>query len=345
MMKYFTVQFLIVCLLAVSATRFSFASEGLNAEPSLHIESKVSRTTIYPYEPLTVLTSLQNATNQTKTYTSTWYSGVAFRRESENSWHDNMRFRFAATVYPSEKKFTAGHTEYALNIIGSQITGRHAFPVPGAYFVKSYLGDWETDLIAIKVADVLEQDRDAIVTLSQTTLYRYFSDTDAFATIEDTAPEISREKHQALELEFNRFIKDFPKSRYSQWARMGLLLSRAVGVMESKALMNSIRNLIRQNKRYQSLFEQQYGKGTVTRALEDNADSNVDYLTIQQELEKLAPQLSAPINARCWMAAGRIAQMRRDDAAAKADFEKAIATKAEATLQDEVDIRLKNPMR
>lgn len=100
----------------------------------------------------------------------------------------------------------------------------------------------------------------------------------------------------ALSKELQALVGQFPRSRYAWWARLGLLLV------------------------------QKHRSGENAAALK----------AIQTQMEQLAPQAPAPINAAFWYEAGMVAASRGDGTAAHANFEKAIATKASATLADQI---------
>jgi hypothetical protein len=96
--------------------------------------------------------------------------------------------------------------------------------------------------------------------------------------------------------ELQTCIAQFPNSRYAWWARLGLLLVKKHQSGENAAVLKGI----------------------------------------QAQMEQFATQAPAPINASFWYEAGIIAAKRGDGTAAHANFEKAIATKASATLADQI---------
>jgi hypothetical protein len=282
-------------------------------ESKLGLRVILSQSSICQFEPCYLLVVLKNESSQAVPIKSTTWGSIIFIRQGENSkWRANGHLGpVAAPLLPTtitlEPEAMIGNCE----VVTLDNDGQHFFSKPGVYWVKakSYDLNLESEPKRLEVRSPMPDETNALQYVSEHRIYRYFMEHDArfFTGSSDSMKratprelEIFKPRWEELNVtgtdptdELQSFIEHFPNSRYVQWTRMGLL------------------------------FVQKCRAG----------QDRVSLGAAQKEMERLAPNLTAPMSSICWHSAGSIAMTWGDTTAARSDFEHALATSSDPVVR------------
>jgi hypothetical protein len=188
----------------------------------------VSRESLLPYEPVSVMLLLRNETTEDNRVVAAWRSflsigsttpaGVKWRSYVADNEPD------VRPPLPSARNFAPGETQKLLAHIDYEAPGgEHVFARPGVYLLKGTASDdgrFVSDDLEITVRQPTGLDARAYEFLRTSPIHRFFGE----YTVHKY--EYDHKTVQAVE----KFIADFDGSEYSHLARMGLAFMWLRGV-------------------------------------------------------------------------------------------------------------------
>lgn len=324
---------------------------GLSASEGLAVDIHLSRTQIYSYEPLTVVAEIRNTSDQNRAFTSSWDSDVQVSSD-KNEWKTaSQGLAEAVPPQPYIRNFAPGQKLTRLFTLHLARDRKSLFPSPGTYWVRAWFAGLYSEPKKIEVLPVAKEDEAAWQYLRDQPLYKFFVLDDALATVRSEeslrhAITINRAKPEEVpattaDVRLAEFIRLFPDSRYASWAKLGLAFYSLSVVEREIKNPNIIRSWSSQNNSQLMLdnLHHLFGKEAVERALatkDDREANNAKRKAIQDQLVRLSPTLTPPANARALLAAADIAQKRGATEEQIALLNKAVETKAESNLAQEV---------
>ena len=208
----------------VAAAIFSVFAAG---NDGMTVTLAVSRQSVLPYEPLSLMLLLRNDATEQKRLTVAWCShltigeargaGIQWRGyQGDNEPLPKPCLATAKNLAPNESKKLLTHIDYEAS------SGQHVFAEPGKYFLKGGTTDgrFVSDEVQIIVRRPEGVDAKAYQFLRTSDLHHFFG--------EYTIHKYQYDDKTVQELE--KFITDFDGSEYSYLARMGLAFMCLRGV-------------------------------------------------------------------------------------------------------------------
>jgi hypothetical protein len=249
---------------AVFVLEVSKASSAQTAVSDLQVWIEPRSAEVLPLEPLLITVHLKNAIGQPVKLTQSWevFRYVYSKSGEWDIYYPENGLKFLSSP-PMARVFRPDEVQTWLTFFdfNAHAIGAHVFAQPGTYWLKVGIGQLESAPVPITVVDPHGEDLAAYEMLSQKDLAHYFA--------HEFFNRYSYDEQTVASLE--KFIRDFPGSRYREHAQLAsaLMWLQEVGgktdLPKAKELLTDLSkkasgNMAARSHYYLGIIDQNEGK-------------------------------------------------------------------------------------